>query len=181
MLNVRVMDSGKLMSDSRDDVITVTIDPAPKAVGTIGNMGVKEGVETARMTIEMIKEYFSDVTGVEPTGIDADDANAAAAALTALELTVSSSHPEIATVKGNPGNTSTFPVPETVGTGDDVTGGLIIQGKSEGEATITITATEPAPTPPNDPDQPTDGELATAAAALEQWATQTILVRVTRN
>ena len=46
---------------------------------------------------------------------------------------------------------------------------LIIQGKSEGEATITIVATEPSDT---DADTDTD---------LEQWATQTILVRVTRN
>ena len=45
-LHVRVMDSGELMSDSRSDLITVTVDPAPKAVGTIGNIGLKEGAST---------------------------------------------------------------------------------------------------------------------------------------
>ena len=43
IINVRAKDSGDLMSDSRE-IITVTVNPGPTAKGTIGNVGIKEGV-----------------------------------------------------------------------------------------------------------------------------------------
>ena len=151
IINVRAKDSGDLMSDSRA-IITVTVNPGPTAKGTIGNVGIKEGVALDVMSFEDVRSYFNDKSALISD--------------TTHVISAWSDDPKIAAVVDNVANARTA----IDGIGDAIM--LAVRGVAEGEATITIRLTETVDEANND---------INAADELGQWAEQTILVRVTRN
>ena len=164
-------------------LFNVSVDVAPKAIGTIGNRGAKEG---GKAYVDDILSYFEDDRDTFRGTPSTDEGHLG------LTLHAWSEHENVATVGGNPQNKrGDNPLNrldgqiDIIGTDMDLhtvaqdtavpglpplTDALVIEGKSVGETMITVRVKDPATMPTGAP-----------GLGNDQWVEHSFLVKVTEN